>query len=136
MAISTQWFNNDPRILLTTLEGEHSLNDYMETVANQREMLNALRRTVHLVYVFQFVPKFPRAGITTLSRVALDVPAFEGAHIIVGQHLFFQSIMSVMRKVAPAQYERFSSHVHFVRTIGEALVLIQRYDAQHQAAQV
>lgn len=136
MAISTQWFNNDPRILLTTFEGEHTLNDYMETVASHREMLNALRRTVHVIYVFQFVPKFPRAGITTLSRVALDVPSFEGVHVIVGQHLFFQSILSVMRKVAPAQYERFVGHVQFVRTIGEALTLIKRYDARIGSAQV
>ncbi len=136
MAITTQWFNNDPRILLTTFEGEHSLNEYMETVGNQREMLTVLRRTVHLIYVFQFVPRFPRAGITTLSRIAMYVPEYEGLHIIVGQHLFFQSITSVMRKIAPEQYAKFHEKVHFVRTIGEALVLIQKYDMQPESAQV
>jgi hypothetical protein len=136
MAISTQWFNNDPRILLTTLEGEHSLNDYMETVAQHRQMLSALKRTVHVVYVFQFVPRFPRAGITTLSRIATDVPEYEGLHIIVGQNLFFQSITSVMRKVAPEQYERFQQRVRFARSVGEALVLIERHDQLSGTAQV
>jgi hypothetical protein len=137
MAISTQWFNNDPRILLTTFQGEHTLNDYMDTVVEQRKMLNDLGRKVHLVYVFQFAPKFPRAGITTLSRIALTPSPFEGAHIVVGQHLFFRSILSILSKIAPAQHKHFTERVQFARTIGDALTLIERFDeVERGAAQV
>ncbi len=123
MSVQVQWDNDDHTVLRYDVQGHWTWNEFYESFAQARTMLQTVSNTVDFIVNpadFRSRGYIPSGMISRVVQLYRSIPPNTGSTVIVGGGDFFRIINNVSRGF----YPRIAARYHFTDTLDEARALL------------
>lgn len=128
MAVEVKWLDTEQTVLVYTFSDPWTWDDYYETTAQGRAMLQGVDHVVVTIIDMSGSRALPPGALTHLRRVSTDRRPNPGPIILVGLNRFVRAMSDMLSRIYPLAAQR----VRIVATLDEAYaVLAERQTAEN-----
>lgn len=125
MPVEATWYDEDHTIIVQKFIGNWTLDDYLSNIAVTQNMIASVTHTVHVITDLTDHNTPPTRIMSANRWVENTVQDNVGLTILINAGPFLTNLIKISRPLMPRTFK----DTHFVKSMDDALALIETYRA-------